>query len=81
MRRIVALNERGHRIGESHPRASIPQDTVDLIFEYAEDRHMNGAEIGRELGLTKSYVSLVLRGKLRGQLPETWVTRYTREPA
>ena len=79
MRKIVALNERGKRIGESHPRAPIPQDTVDLIFEYSEDRQMNGAAIGRELGLTKSYVSSVLRGKLRGQLPETWVTRYTEE--
>jgi hypothetical protein len=79
MRKIVALNERGYRIGESHPRATIPQGTVDLVFEYAEDRHMTVTAISHELGLAKSYVSSVLHGKLRGQLPESWVTRYTKE--
>lgn len=75
MRKLVAVNGRGQRIGESHPRATVPQATVDAIIDYAEIDHLTCVEIARKLGLNKSYVSRVLRGTLRCQLPEMWVSR------
>ena len=37
MRKDVAVNERGRRIGEDHPRATLSNDAVDLIRELHED--------------------------------------------
>jgi hypothetical protein len=33
----VVVNERGRRIGESHPRARLTDHEIDLIRELAED--------------------------------------------
>lgn len=43
----VAVNERGRRVGETHPRAKLTDHEVDLIRELAEGELQRNPKSGR----------------------------------
>lgn len=59
MPRLVAVNERGYRIGEDHPRAVLKNHDVELLHQLLEERaellrqcravKMDSAEIERTM--------------------------------
>lgn len=72
-KRTVALNDRGCRIGETHPRAKLMDYEVDMVFEL-RDSGMTLAAIAEKLDVTKGTVWKILTGRRRGQVAARWVS-------
>lgn len=69
--RVVAINERGHVVGESHPRAVLTDHDVDLVFELREDG-MSIGRIAKAMEVSKGCVAHILAGRTRSHLVVTW---------
>lgn len=72
-KRVVALNDRGCRIGETHPRAKLTDNEVDLVFEL-RDAGLTLAAIAEKLDVTKGTIWKILTGRRRGQVAARWVS-------
>lgn len=74
MARIVALNERGRRIGETHPRARWTDADVELVLAL-RDEGLSYREISRKFDDTPrgympvSTVRDICKGLIRAQIP------------
>jgi hypothetical protein len=67
----VRVNERGIRIGESHPNARLTDAEVDqLLLDRGPpgDRKMSLGALALKWGLSKSGVKAICDGKSRGQI-------------
>lgn len=74
MRKIVAVNDKGIRIGEHHPHAKLSNADVDRIRELREDEGKTYAEISRVFNVPKSTVSDICKYRRRAQTPSRWKT-------
>lgn len=63
----VRVNERGLRIGESHPGAKLSDAEVELLLADREGGMSLGA-LAKKWGLSKSGVKGIVDGKRRGQI-------------
>lgn len=79
MAKDVLVNEKGRRIGETHPRAKLTDHEIDLIRDLAEDtvdpdtgavvlRGLSMEQIAAKFEVTKGYVSKVVNCQLRAQV-------------
>lgn len=68
---MVGVNERGQRIGESHPRAVLTDHEVGLLLELRAEGYSYGW-LARTFEVSKSCVAKVCRGEHRAQIPVTW---------
>lgn len=66
----IRVNERGLRIGESHPRARLSDAEVDQLLADRE-RGMSLAALGQKWGMSKSGAKAIVDGKRRGQIGPT----------
>jgi DNA invertase Pin-like site-specific DNA recombinase len=71
-RALVALNEAGRRIGESHPRAKLLDHEVDLVHELLE-AGMSYTEVAAKFDVSKSCVAHIATGRRRSQIAERLV--------
>jgi hypothetical protein len=71
---IVAVNECGKRIGESHHNASIPDAVVDQIRERHEDDGWGYKRLSREFGIALTTVRKICTYERRAQTPDRWKT-------
>lgn len=77
--KLVAVNEQGCRIGESHPRARLSDATIDLIRELHEDKGKSYGYIAMKLSSTmnmkisKVFVQMICTYRRRAQIPDRWV--------
>ena len=80
VRKIVALNERGARIGEDHPRAKLTNHEVDLIRALGEERDASGRRLFGRVKLAAKFevsrwtIQSILDGESRCQLPMQYKT-------
>lgn len=72
VRRYVAYSELGHRIGETHPRATISDETVDMIREYHEERGWSYERISRKVKISYHTIAKLCRYERRAQVPARW---------
>jgi DNA-binding NarL/FixJ family response regulator len=63
---LVALNDKGRRIGEAHPRAKLLDREIDLVFEL-HDAGLSYAQIAAKMDMSKSGVQKIINGSRRGQ--------------
>lgn len=70
--RLVATNDRGMRIGETHQRAKHPDALVDKVRDMHEEQGMGYGSIAKELGLSKSIVRDWCRYSLRAHSCANW---------
>lgn len=63
---LVAVNEDGLRIGESHPRAKLSDDDIELIRALAEEG-MRYRVIAQKFEISKVTVGRICRYERRGQ--------------
>lgn len=77
---LVAVNEAGRRIGESHPRAKLTDHEVDLIRDLIEDtvdpatgkvvlKGLSYGEVARKFEVSKGTVFDIVRCRRRAQTP------------
>lgn len=69
--RIVAVNDRGQRIGEDHPRAVLTDAEVELMLELRSEGH-SLAWLGKKFDVHKGTAAKICRGDRRGQTPTAW---------
>lgn len=70
--RVVAVNECGQRIGESHHRAKLTDHDVDLVRELHEDHGITYAQLAEKFGVSRSVIREICRYRIRSQI----VARY-----
>lgn len=74
-KKIVAVNKRGYRIGESHHRAKLADADIELIL-WLREEGLTYAQIAAKFddGVTvsKSTVRDVVKARIRGQNPHRY---------
>lgn len=73
---LVAVNRKGHAVGETHHRAKLSDADIDLILEL-HDAGLGYARIAAKMdhvpgGISKSHVRYVCKAVYRAQTPERW---------
>lgn len=72
MKRRVALNENGLRIGQTHPLAILSDAEVDLVFELIE-AGFSYSQVAEKMGVSKSCIGHIASGRRRCQTPVKWI--------
>lgn len=71
MARLVALNDRGQRIGDTHPQAKYSNGEVAAVLAL-RDQGMSYQQIAKACEMPKSTVACICRGDRRCQTPERY---------
>lgn len=74
VRRVIALNAAGMRIGETHHNATISDATVDQIRDLREDEGWTYARLAEHFGIGYSTIAKICTYERRAQTPERWKT-------
>jgi hypothetical protein len=69
--RLLAVNEDGRRIGESHPRAKLSNADLDRVFEL-RDSGLSPKQIADEVGISRRHVDRLLNCTARNHTPASW---------
>ena len=76
--RVFAVNDRGLRIGEDHPRAVLLDAEVALLLELREQGLSLGT-LAKKFDIHKGTAAKICSGARRGQSPAAW--RGARSPS
>lgn len=68
MQRLVAVNERGRRIGEDHPLARLTDGEVELIRQLHEEG-MSYAVLAEKFEVSRWAIGRICRYERRAQTP------------
>ena len=71
--RTIAVNERGHVVGQSHPRAVLTDHEIDLMFELREQGYSYGW-LAMKFEITKGACWKIVQGLRRGHVVAEWRT-------
>lgn len=68
--KLVAVNEKGLRIGESHPRSVLTDRDIELMFALRDEdpARWSYGELARKFEVSKGCVWKVFQGLRRGQI-------------
>lgn len=69
--RMIAVNDRGLPVGESHPRAVLTDHEVGLLLELRAEG-FSLAWLATKFEVSKSCVAKICRGEHRAQIPVGW---------
>jgi hypothetical protein len=70
--KVIALNERGFRIGASHHNATIPEEIVQRIRYLHEEEGIGYRRLAKQFNLRRDTVVKICRYERRGQIPHAW---------
>lgn len=79
VKKMVAVNERGWRIGETHHRAKATDAEIDLIRELHEEHGWGYRKLSMKFKLSKRTIRDICSYRKRAQFISGWRTRYQRE--
>lgn len=74
MKKVVAVNENGARIGEDHPRAKLTDEQVDRIRDLREDYEMTYDQLAAMYSVPKTTIASICQYARRAQTPFGWRT-------
>lgn len=72
-KRIVAVNEKGNRIGEDHQRAKLTDREVELIRQLLADG-LGYRQVAKKFEVSRELVRDIAKGRRRSQTPVAWRT-------
>lgn len=72
MKTTIGVNERGQRVGESHPSAKLTDHEVDLLLELHEGEGWGYRRLARKFDISTVAVRKIIKGKCRCQRPTRW---------
>lgn len=67
MQKLVALNDKGRRIGENHPRARLTDAEVDLVLSLLDDG-LSYSQVAEKMDVSKSCIAHIATGRRRSQV-------------
>lgn len=73
MARVVAINERGLRLGEDHQNAKLTDQEVNRIRELF-DEGMTYRTLAEKFDVSKSTIAMICRYERRATTPAAWKT-------
>lgn len=74
MRKVVAVNETGKRVGEDHHHAKLSNEQVDRIRDLHEDHDLTYTQLATMFGVSKSTIASICQYRRRAQTPFGWKT-------
>lgn len=77
-KRSVGVNDRGYAVGESHSRAKLSDEEVEMILMLHEAGFSYGAisrKFDDKVTVSKGHVRDIIKGRRRGQVPTDWRLR------
>lgn len=72
MEKMVALNDIGRRIGESHPKSRLTDEQVDRIRDLHEDHDLSYDQLANLYQVHKSTIASICQYRTRAQTPFGW---------
>jgi hypothetical protein len=69
---VIALNERGFRIGATHHNATIPEEIIQRLRYLHEEEGIGYRRLGRMFNIRRDTVVKICRYERRGQVPHAW---------
>ena len=72
MQKLVALNDRGSRIGQEHPGAKLTDAEVAVLLELRDDGY-SYAWLAEKFGVSKSCARWICTGRNRNQTAARFV--------
>lgn len=73
MKKRVAVNEHGLRIGDSHPMAKLTNDEVERLLDL-RDEGLSYRQLAVIFEISKSGARQICKGRRRCQCAATWKT-------
>ena len=70
--KLIGIGENGARVGETHHRAKLTDEDVDLIRELHEDYGLSYRELAVKFEVSKSTIRDIVVCRRRWQLPVRW---------
>lgn len=67
-KRLIRVNEKGYRVGESHHKSRLSDEQVELVRRLREEHGLSLGEISLRLGLPKTTVAYLCRYERRASL-------------
>lgn len=72
-RLVIAVNEQGVRVGESHHNAKLTDHEIELVHRL-HDEGLGYLAIARRFDVSKSCIAGIVRCERRAQTPARWKT-------
>jgi len=66
---LVAVNDKGRRVGEDHPNATLTDHEVDLLLELRESEGWGYRRLAKRFDICKSQARNIVKGRQRIQQP------------
>jgi hypothetical protein len=69
---MVAINERGLRIGATHHNARVPDEIVNQLRDLHEDHGIGYRRLAKMFNLKRAFVQKVCKYRIRAQVAAAW---------
>ena len=76
--RTIAVNAKGHRVGDSHHNAKLTDSEVDSLLELHEEG-WGYRKLAAMFEVSKSLVRNICKGRARCQVPTAWRKVYVKD--
>lgn len=73
MKKTVAINDRGLRVGEDHQNAKLTNSEVDLLLTL-RDEGWSYLRLAEKFDISKSHARYICKGRWRCQCADRWKT-------
>lgn len=64
---LVGVNEKGRRVGEDHPNATLTDHDVEMLLELRETENWGYRRLAKHFDISKSQVRRIVKGTHRAQ--------------
>lgn len=71
-KRMVAVNDRGARVGEDHPKAKLTDADVGRLLRLRDETGWGYKRLAQVFEISPSQVRHIVKGLQRGQAPMAW---------
>lgn len=79
MRKTIAVNDKGYRIGQDHQNAGLSDEQVDRIRDLHEDHGLKYSQLAEMFQVSKSTIAGICQYRRRAQTPFGWKTLNTED--
>lgn len=79
MKRFVAVNERGLRVGEDHQNAELTNEEVERLRQL-HDSGLSYRALAEKFDVSKSLVAMICRHERRAQTASGWKAVHVPQP-